>query len=84
MNKNKENTLQDFYNMILNSWTYNKLTKEEINKFDELMEHTRTQDALKGTYNQRWEILQAIYGAFLYGCGYNGPRWRDEDENAPF
>lgn len=80
MNKNKENTLQDFYNMILNSWTYNKLTKEEIDKFDELMEHTRTQDALKGTYNQRWEILQAIYGAFLYGCGYNGPEWREKDE----
>ena len=76
MNKNKENTLQDFYNMILNSWTYNKLTKEESNKFDELMEHTRTQNALKGTYEQRWEILQAIYGAFLYGCGYNGPEWR--------
>ena len=33
MNKNKENTLQDFYNMILNSWTYNKLTKNDIKEY---------------------------------------------------
>lgn len=84
MEKEKTKALENFYNMILNSWTYKKLTKEEKNKFDELMEHTRTQEALKGTYKQRWEILQAIYGAFLYGCGYNGYNWRSEEESQTF
>lgn len=84
MERIKENAINDFYNMILNSWTYNRLTKTEKNNFNETMNHTKTKKALKGTYEQRWEILQAIYGAFLYGCGYDGPNWRESDEKTPF
>lgn len=66
----------NFDNMIKNSWTYNRLTKEEKNRLLNALE--RSKDVVKGTYKQRWEILQAIYSSFLVGCGYNGFNWREK------
>lgn len=73
----KENALNNFINMIKNSWTYAKLTKEEKEKFFETMQHIETRNILKGTYKQRWEILNTIYYGFLVGVGYSPINWRD-------
>lgn len=73
----KENALNNFINMIQNSWTYERLTKEEKERFFETMQHIETRNILKGTYNQRWENLNAIYYAFLLGVGYSPINWRD-------
>lgn len=76
MEKIKENALADFQELILQSWTYEKLTREERNQLFKVFEDIRTTQALKGTYYQRWGILQAIYKAFLLGVGYDSFDWR--------
>lgn len=73
----KENVLMDFKKMITQSWTYNRLTTEERDRLFKCFESIQTREALKGTYKQRWEILQAIYSAFLLGVGYDSFNWRD-------
>lgn len=86
MRKNKENALNDFYKMIKNSWTYAKMTEKEQEKLSAtLFLNVPVENALKGTYEQRWAILQAIYAAFLNGIGYNDFSWREEvKEQLPF
>lgn len=74
----KENAINNFYEMIRHSWTYDKLTDEEKQQFDKTLKSVQMQEVLKGTYQQRWKILQAIYMAFLNGCGYNDFNWRGE------
>ena len=76
MEKIKENALADFKELIYQSWTYEKLTKEESDQLFKVFEDIRTKQALKGTYHQRWGILQAIYKAFLLGVGYDSFDWR--------
>lgn len=76
MEKIKENALADYQELIYQSWTYEKLTREERNQLFKVFEDIRTTQALKGTYYQRWGILQAIYKAFLLGVGYDSFDWR--------
>jgi type II secretory pathway component PulC len=52
------------------------LTKEEKNQLFKVFEDIRTTQALKGTYYQRWGILQAIHKAFLLAVGYDSFDWR--------
>lgn len=73
----KEEVLNQWYDMIKKSWTYEKMTKEEKETLNDLIFSNRTKNCLKGTYNQRWNILQAIYYAYLLGLGYT-PTWREE------
>ena len=54
MKKNKEMVLSDFIVMIRNSWTYDKMTYKEKDRLLEMLDSNRTKDALKGTYNNRW------------------------------
>ena len=76
--KIKENATQDFLDMIFKSWTWAKMTKEEKDIFIEQINHIRSKEAIKGTYQQRWIVLQALYGMYLQGIGYgNNPKWRD-------
>lgn len=81
--KRKEEALTNFIELIKNAWTVDKMTKEEKNRLFETLNNTQTQEALKGSYNQRWEILQAIFTSYLMGLGYNGYNWR-ETERQPF
>lgn len=76
----KDEALDKFKNMIIESWTYNKMTKKEQTKFLKILQEERTQKALKGNFNHRWSILQAIYGTYLYGLGYENFNWREEVE----
>lgn len=77
--KDKENALKDYKEMIINSWTYKKMTADEQIKLFEEFDSIRTQEALKGDYNARWNILNAVYSFYLKGLGYDGYDWREEN-----
>ena len=83
MEKLKENVLQDFKQMIYNSWTYNKMTPQEKHQWEEVLEHVKITNVLKGTYSQRWETLQAIYHSFLLALNYTW-NWREEEKEVTF
>ena len=53
------------------------MTQTEKDKWNVVLFSTRTANAIKGTYNQRWNILQALYGAYLIGIGYDNFSWRE-------
>ena len=76
---NKENAIKDYLAMIEQSWTWSKLTEEEKEYFENfLASHPMVEHGVRGNYSQRWTILDAIYHAFLLGCGYrNRVDWRD-------
>ena len=86
MNKDKENALKDYLEMIKKSWTWARLTEKETKKFEELLSLERFK--LSGSYKQRWSILQNYYAMFLEGCGYKPTGWREPpqqvQENPPF
>ena len=75
--KSKENAQVDWTDMIVKSWTWAKLTREERNKFGDELNKETTKKIISGTYEQRWETLNTLYSMFLEGCGYNGGNWRD-------
>lgn len=79
----KENAIKNFVEMIKKSWTYDRMTDREKKIIVDILYNIRTENATKGTYKQRWETLQAIYGAYLAGLGYDSPSWR-ETQAQPF
>ena len=81
--KKIDKLMDDFVLMIERSWTFERMTKTEKLNCRYMLEAHTTKKALKGTYRQRWEILQACYSAFLDGLGYSGANWRETDESAP-
>lgn len=82
--KDKSNVLYDFNKMIENSWTYGKMTKEEKDTYNHIFNiNSQAMESVKGTYEQRWKILQTFYSIFLAGIGYTGWNWR-EKEKQPF
>ena len=78
MMKNKEKALDNFIEMTKNSWTYERMTPKEKERLIDMFYDIRTRKALKGTYDHRWDILQALYNTYLQGIGYNGGNWREE------
>lgn len=74
---NKESALYNFKTMIEQSWTYGKMTKQERINWEKVLNDVRTIDCLKGNYNTRWNILQAIYMSYLIGIGYDSFNWRE-------
>jgi len=79
----KENALDNFYENIKKSWTYEKLTTAEINRLEKVLFSVQIENCLKGTYNQRYETLNAIYHSFLMALDYTPINWREEEENIP-
>lgn len=75
--KNKENVLNDYYKMIINSWTWERLTEDEKTRFTNLLASARIKEALKGTYRARWNILNALYESFLIALEYKPIGWRE-------
>ena len=75
---NKDNAMYDFNTMIQKSWTYNRMTTEEKKRWIEVLNDVRCDKCLKGTYKHRWDILQAMYSAYLIGLGYDNFNWREE------
>ena len=68
-----------FQNIIKKSWTWQKLTQEEQQRFIDM----NVFDKIKGTDKQRVEWLNTIYTAFLSALGYKPIGWREEDEEIP-
>lgn len=79
----KENATGKFYENIKKSWTYERLTTEEKNRFEKVIFSTQIQNCLKGTYKQRYEILNSIYHSFLMALDYTPIGWRENTENIP-
>ena len=78
MTKNKLDAQADWTSMIIKSWTWERLTTIEKNRFGDEVSKETTQKIISGTYKQRWEILNALYSMFLEGCGYNSSNWREK------
>lgn len=68
-----------FQNIIKKSWTWQKLTQEEQQRFIDM----DVFDKIKGTDKQRIEWLNTIYIAFLSALDYKPIGWREEDEEIP-
>lgn len=75
----KEEVLENWYNMIKKSWTYAKLTKEEKQRLDNVITSYQLEKTLLGNKDHKYTILQTIYYSFLVGLGYNSPTWREEE-----
>lgn len=54
--------------------------KDFIDMIEKSWIDVRTEKALKGSYNHRWDILQIIYHSFLKGCGYTDFNWREKEK----
>lgn len=70
-------------NTIYKSWTWEKLTPNEKNKFNNAVEFLLDQKIVIGTKLQQESIIQGVYHAFLAGVGYTDFNWREEDEDNP-
>lgn len=79
-----EKYIKQYIEIIEASWTFSKMSKEEKERFYNILNSERLKNTLKGTEKQKWNILQLIYYAFLEGLGYNGFKWRDENETPLF
>ena len=77
--REKENALQEYFNMIKESWTFNRMTEKEKERVFDALRFAK----LKGTFFQRWEQLQAVYYGFLLGLGYTSTGWRETDPEVP-
>lgn len=67
--KDKTKAIPDWMAMTSQSWTYNALTDEQRVTWARIGQKRWFRDAVKGTYQQRWDALNAIYFAFLEGAG---------------
>lgn len=66
-----------FQEVIKKSWTWERLTKEEQEKFIAM----NVFDRIKGTDKTRVEWLNTIYTAFLAALGYKPLGWRETEED---
>ncbi len=82
MERVKENAWNDFLEIVKNSWTFGKMTKEEKERWSNTIGSVRIINNLKGNYKQRIEFLNCIYFAYLDGLGYNGFDWREQTKEA--
>lgn len=80
MKKNKENAIKDWFENIKKSQSWNKLTKEEQTKFIKHINNISVKLTIKGTYNDRYLVLQDLYHTFLIALNYNPINWREEEE----
>lgn len=77
--KDKERAKSEWWNMIQKSWTWNRLTQEEQDKFCRKFVFVNP----KGTYRQRLEVLEIFYEGFLTALDYKPIGWRETDRNTP-
>lgn len=79
---NKKQAVYDFMRIIYKSWTYDRMTDAEKAQWDKAVEWAQKQGMIRGTYRARRDIMQAIYNAFLHGCGYdNQVDWREPNRD---
>lgn len=66
-----------YLDMIFQSWTWDRLYKDEKDRFIELINSDHILKLLKGTRAARWNILNGLYESFLIGVGYTPVDWRE-------
>lgn len=77
--RTKENALLHHLAMDCRSWTFARLTQEEKESCVNALLWANRQGMIKGNFDARYEIMNAIYNAFLMGAGYRGGcTWREE------
>ena len=76
MNRAKEVAYSHFSITIRKSWTWERLSESERASFEEMLSHYAND--ITGSYIQRYNAYNAMYGAFLAGVGYQPLGWRDE------
>lgn len=73
----------DFYEMIVKSWTWQRLNALEKENFTHLL--LSELESLKGTWKNRWAILNELYRQFLEEqCNYRPIGWRETEEVPQF
>ena len=75
--KNKELSYNDFINMIVKSWTFERLSYDEKNRAIDALRHAFDTGAITGNYKHRFEILHAVYYSYLLALDYKPVGWRD-------
>lgn len=82
--KAKENAYTDWFEMIFNSWTWERLTDNERTVFTDRMDFWCNRSGnFVGTYKHRWDVLNEMYYMYLLGIGYEPMGWRENTEENP-
>ena len=69
-----------FQDAIKKSWTWNKLTEEEQQRFVDMVIEDNIFDRIKGKDKTRIEWFNTIYHSFLFALGYKSIGWREIEE----
>ena len=80
--KNKEFALHDFLEMVKQSWTWDRMTEDEHNRYIGAIDWAFTAGHIKGSYQDRWDSLQLTYHLFLIGLDYKPIGWREQNSDA--
>ena len=80
MQHNKNEAINLYIDMIQKSWTYQRLTEEEKTRLMDTINWGEQQGIIKGTFKQRWDILQLMYHSYLNALDYKPIGWREDDE----
>lgn len=72
--------VNDYIEMIKNSWTYERLTSEERKRLIDLFNHVSVLNSLKYTKDHKWDVLHDVYYSFLIALEYTPIGWREENE----
>lgn len=84
MKKDKMQAITDFKKMIFNSWTYDRMTRDERERLALALDSVQAHN-IKGGYDARRAALDLAYTSFLQGLGYTGFKWREKHpENIAF
>ena len=76
---NKETAIQEYFiDVIQKSWTWERLTEEEKQRFLEI-----DVSRVYGTAAQRVRTFNTVYHAYLLGLGYMPIGWREAAEDIP-
>lgn len=76
MHFKKEEALADWLEMIKQSWTWKAMTEEERETCENAIDWFARQKMLKGTYKERWQLLNGAYHMFIEGLGDIESGWR--------
>lgn len=69
-----------FQNVIKKSWTWERLTQEEQQRFIDM----NVFDKIKGNDQTRVEWMYTIYQSYLTALGYKPIGWREELQTPKF
>lgn len=75
--KKQKNAIDDYFrNVIKKSWTWNRLTEEERQRFI----NNSDIEKISGSDKMKVEWFNSLYHAFLLGLGYYPVNWRENTD----